>query len=213
MIQSKDAVATVVAKLVLARHGKATSAQPGQRDATRQLTELGQKQAAALSLELGEGNWFDVVVSSPLDRAMETTKLATLQTVTPVQELGVNDNADDPINIMFGKLGYAPLSAYFQHELSPALKEWARAAIIRVLELAEREAVELGRPVQVFIGGHAVCTNALIWALCELIDDDEMCGQMKNIALEAQLGEAHAVVIDFSGNTPPQCTLVKPVVT
>ena len=148
---------------------------------------------------------------------MYTTELATCYAPTPLKELGVSDDDTDPINIMFAKLAYAPLSAYFEHELAEHLKNWARSAAAAVLEAAESKIAEVKRPINVFVGGHAVCQNALLWAIVELIDEDANTSILTNMALKTQLGEANAFLVEFAATDGgpsqlPMCKLIQPTV-
>ena len=212
--ENTNLVAAILGTLVLARHSQAIKAKPGQKDSARRLTELGMKQAEGLAHEVGNID-FGLVVSSPLQRAMYTTELATCYAPVPLKELGVDaDDEKDPINIMFNQLGYAPLSAYFEHELAEHLKNWACTAAAAVLEVAESKAAEVGRPINMFVGGHAVSQNALLWAIAELIGEDANTSIITNMALNTQLGEAHAFIVDFAAmdGTLPTCSVIKPTV-
>ena len=204
-------VAEIISTLVLARHGNTNKATAGQKDADRTLTQLGLEQATKLAEVVGDID-FSLVVSSPLKRAMYTTELATCYAPMPVAELGCTDDPNDPINIMFGKLGYALLGAYFEHELGEHLKVWARSAANSVLEHAKVQSGRDGKPINVFAGGHAVCQNALLWALAEKMENATDRKQLTKIAMNTALGEAHAFIVDFSNNTEQRCTVIQTTV-
>lgn len=199
--------------LILARHGNAEKL-PGGKDADRQLSEKGKQQAEKLGAAL-EGYHFDVIVSSPLTRASDTAMIATgrpgeFREIVHLNELAPDtDDKNCPLNIMFEKLMYSPLAKYYEHELADHLKTWGRVALqaivdhIRSLGLKDR--------ARVFVGGHAVCQNAVAWALAEILERDGVVshGELTCLAMDTMLGEAQAIEVNFLEDSI-QCRHITP---
>ena len=204
MKTTATSLAAVIASITFARHGKAVG-KPGEPDSQRQLNELGLSQAKKLGEKIA-GLPVDLVVSSPLPRAVNTIKIATgKDEIIPLEELGVTDDPKDPLNIMFEALKYSPLVSsdpnslgYFQHELGENLKLWATTALIRILSAAKEVSEKLGRPVHVVVGGHAVCQPALAWILCQELEG-ELTSELIGFAESVNLGEAEAIHINLTG--------------
>lgn len=201
----KSALTSVISTITMARHGKAPSVL-GKPDSERVLGELGLQQAGALKAKLKD-HPVDLVVSSPLVRAVDTISIATGKPKTDIillAALGCSDDPADPLNIMYNELGYVPLitddlekPGYFQHELTHNLKDYGHMALKSVIAVSEEASRRLGgRPIHVIIGGHAVCQNALAWALCEQLEQD---GPAAQLVTRTSLGEAEAFRFDLTG--------------
>ena len=186
-----------IVSVTAARHGKAAKVNPTDTDAQRQLNELGLKQAASLYRSL-KGLPIDVVVSSPLPRAMGTAQIATGRAPTPVEALGVDPNPELPVNIMFEALMYSPLigeKAYFNHELAEHLKNWGRTALKELIAIAVQLREETGKPVHMMAFGHAVCSNILIWAIYEALGQEE---KVPKSVTHVNLDEACALRLEIN---------------
>ena len=143
---------------------------------------------------------FDLSLSSPLDRARDTTSIATCTQPRLLPAFGVPKNPKHSLNVMFSALAYSPLLVdkptkkaygYFQHKLGRYLKKWARQAVDEVVGKIKK--AKHGYPIRVAIGGHAVCQNAFIWALLERLGiKDE---QMPKVVTHYNLGEAEGLSV------------------
>jgi hypothetical protein len=191
-----DQLLALLHLMTLARHGKAPSVQ-GVADGERRLSDLGERQALELKKYHASHFAYDIAMSSPLVRAVETSQIALESQsrtggILAVEILGVSSAPKEPLNIMFAKLGYSPLKDYFAHELGDHLKVWAHEALAEILKVAT------GRGNRIFVGGHAVCQPAIVWAISEVLaTKPEYQGTfvMSETSLQANLGEAEALTV------------------
>lgn len=195
----KDQILSTIASITILRHGNAAKAAEGQADSTRALTEKGARQAKALGQAL-EGYEMDFVLSSPYLRAEDTVNIVTGVIPITLDILGIDENPENPLNVMFKDLAYSPLigdqgkMGYYEHALGSYLKTWARAsveAIIRNVQSSKIDALHL------VVGNHAVMSNALI---------DEICKALGHSSPECvthyNLGEAQALRLTITDGIP-----------
>jgi hypothetical protein len=195
-----------LSRLTLGRHGNAKKKADGQNDKDRGLTATGYSQAERLRGQTSVST-ADLVISSPADRAFETAVTTTQfspEAIVVMQELFPSEDPADPLNVMFCELGYAPLNSYFQHELGKHLTLWAIETAPKLLKLMEEKSRELdGKKIEVFVFGHAVMQNALVWALAQALysmnySEAELIEQMAGTVV---LKEAEALQLVFEGRT------------
>ncbi len=194
--------------LKLARHGNAPKVE-GKTDRERALSEKGRAQAESIR-QKQEVEIYDFVGASPFTRAQETTEIVTGQKPVILDSLDMSDNPSDPLNVMFGKYGYAPLSTYFDDENGEYLKQYGRNVLREIV--ARASAVKpASRRARVFIGGHAVCQAAALWAIAEVLVDGgiESGNELMRQALEVNQGEAEVLVVLFS-NYSAAVSVLKP---
>jgi broad specificity phosphatase PhoE len=138
---------------VYIRHGKSLKAED---DKSRILAPEGEVQARQRRIKLGNPK-FDLVMASPVTRAITTAQLtADDSEVFSVRALYTPDDRDGKLlDILFEKLGYAPLSEY-EKEDGGALNRVADAAIAAIYS-----AIKSFRAQHVLVVGHAVFLNAI----------------------------------------------------
>jgi hypothetical protein len=140
---------------------------------------------------------------------INTTRIATGgMAIRLVQELTCTDNALDPIQIMWAKLGNTPISRYFAEAAGEYLKTWGRTALGAII----RE-LQNGRHGQkVLICGHAVLQNALLWAVGEMLETSGVFGHLAIQTLaEVTLGEGEAFVVRFDDDGRADCDYLRPM--
>lgn len=156
--------------LVFARHGEAAPAEGGP-DASRKLTSKGEGQARRRGEKLRERP-FSLALTSPLDRAVQTTGLILSAAGKPhckvmtVEQLWRSSNAgvQEILDGLFARLKYAPLRRYLEAPGgNEAMRAFADDAAEAVLNQLTAELME--ENTQCLIGGHAVLHPAIAWRL------------------------------------------------
>ena len=212
-------ITATLATIVLARHGHAEKLPrvSTRKDAERELTEMGRRQAVALGEALAtEPPVYDTVFASPLLRAQQTAKLAMPQHMAEpniIAELGIPEDPQHALNVMFNELAYSSLATYFQHARADELKDWAIEALDGIVAKAEEYSAFYDRPIHLFIGGHAVCQNAILWALYQHLPKSDARGGaaadfVLNVALEYRMGEGDAIRVTLTGLKHPICEIL-----
>jgi hypothetical protein len=185
-----------IASVTFLRHGNAAKALAGQSDSLRELTPLGLRQAQALADKLkrfAPDGGYNVVMSSPLERAMKTTLYAACIPPKACPAFGISDDLEHPLNQMFIELMYAPLTTYLQHELGFHLREWGDKALEAVVLAAEDFKAEHGEKAHMVFGGHAVMQPMAALALLEALGVPAL--DIPDVILNKNLGEAQALGI------------------
>lgn len=213
----KARIIASIAVIYLARHGKAGAAAAGRPDSERQLNETGTRQAHGLrqSIERLSPDGFDIIGSSPLDRAMKTTEIVTGILPTPFPAFGVSDDKGDPLNVMFAELAYAPLYAnspdkpsYLAHTLAQHLHDWAENAVESLVVAAEEHKRQTGQRANMFVGGHAVMQPMVALKLAEALGGG--ADQAPDFIRFENMGEAETICLQVSDDGQFEFAHIKP---
>lgn len=191
--------------LMFGRRCNTLPAEAGQTDRDRQLSPIGCGQVVLIARKLVDRK-FDLVLSSPAERARTTTAVITGRRdrdIGTVTTFGISEDPSEPLNVMFNLLKYAPLSEYYKHELAEHLHEFGHVALAEILSLVA--AVKADGTARVFVGGHAVLHPQVMYTLGEFIRQGgyEVGRVLQSYAEGATMGEGEVVILTFSsvGNT------------
>lgn len=199
-----------LASLDLARHGNAPRIEGipthDLRNHNRPLSGLGRRQAVRTLEKMGS-RVYDLVVASPLARAKETAEIITSVNPEVLECLGWDPTPGTSLISLFARMGergraYAPLSEYFAQPDADVLKEWVWNALLGIVLRAEQQSAYLGGPISMFIGGHAICQEAVAWAIGEVLIQGSRLGgegmQHRMLSMTESLGEAEVLGFDFN---------------
>ncbi len=175
------------------RHGKAKPVAENQRDADRQLSEVGIQQGIDLG-ETVDYSKVSVVISSSAPRAFMTASLATGFKIEDIVKLDAlypepDNDVCREFDRLFNLLGYAPVTEYLSEEGGDCVLDWAGA----VWPLVAAEISTGDDEVCVF--GHAVCQQALGMVVCK--DHPALVERISKVTLgEAQ---GYEIIFDDAG--------------
>ncbi len=208
---NKNRVIDEINSLTVVRHANTLKARGGQSDAKRALSVDGLLQSVVLRdamLSADIADW-DVVLSSPLIRAMHTTLIVAGNIPETMEFFGISTDPNLPLNIMFKEQGYVPLigtpdrPGYFNHYLGEHVKKWGREGLKVLLARSMQEE----NCANILVGGHAVCSSVLVWALFEALGYEA-----PECVTHVCLGEAQAIHVEIDTLGVPTATLISPQV-
>jgi broad specificity phosphatase PhoE len=180
-------------KITFIRHGNTNKAE---NDLDRQLTKLGIQQAQERRQALLNPK-FDLVFSSIADRARDTAAIIAgikASEVILLEELYLPKNPVDKkaIDDMFAALGYSPLRAYRDADVTGALIRYGMNGAMAIFSAIFTEETKNNIFVDnVLVVGSAVLTNAIVSAVASGDTD---------LILDAALGEAEGISVTMDGD-------------
>jgi len=185
-------------KVILVRYGNAV-VPDGQPDSARRLSEISRRQVQALRDMLRKDgfnlNSSDVVgCSSPMDRAVETVSIITgccESDIIRMPELFTPQGEEGEIlNEMFRRIGYEPLSSYF-NDRCHAIKGWQALMVYSFRSWqAISDLIDKRKPEILIAGGHAVLLPLTAFLPCRgaKIPTEALCND--------RMPEAGAIILD-----------------
>ncbi|MDB5238305.1 MAG: hypothetical protein JWM46_575 [Candidatus Kaiserbacteria bacterium] len=177
------------------RHGKAVPVTEGGKDIDRVLGEIGKNQALDRRAKMGDPR-FDLVISSPAPRALDTAAIVSggnEDTFVVVPDLYPDPSKEvgKQIDNAFARLAYVPVAQYLEDPEGKAIMTWAHNVWYEDIK------GRLGNAECVAIFGHAVCLQALGIQICE--DHGYAAAQIIQLG-NLNLGECEGFVINFDDN-------------
>lgn len=139
-------VAGIMKTLLLLRHAKAENSSPGSSDLNRKLNERGRKEAQAIGKFIKKQNLkFDLVLSSPAERARETTALVLdsaeipslvrydqqIYEASPLRLLEVISKVEEDISAIL-LVGHNPGMEELVQLLTDRVEQLATATLVKV---------------------------------------------------------------------------------
>jgi broad specificity phosphatase PhoE len=157
-------------------------------DTDRTLTEKGHEQIIALRQKLS-GVDFDLAIASSAKRTQQAARLILGEDTRNIVVLEAlyrlpDDEGQRLLTAMSDELGYANLRAYLEHRDAETLHRLGRNGSRAIAEA-------IGEPASgmtVLVVSHAVLLNAVIYYLFS-------SEEVRNLALEANLGECGAIEV------------------
>lgn len=153
--------------LFVIRHAIAADAEPGQDDATRELTPEGKRKFRRAVQGLRSLDWsFDRIITSPWTRAMQTTEL--LEPITNGPKIATELLCDKPRPELFALIAEAPGPQRKQHATAVVGHEPWLSEMVAWLAFGDphhSEAIQIKKGGVVWLSGSAVPGGMMIEAI------------------------------------------------
>ncbi len=182
--------------VVAQRHARPVQGEGG----LRPLSDRGVRQREAAKVAIDRFGPFDLVLSSPAERAKETVMREGLPLIVQPELYFPAEGSEDrkAIDAVYERLGDTPLRGHLASEAGSYLLLWAAIAVQAVVKRISEE-----RAKQVLIGGHGVHTQALVLNLGLLM------GVGVDAALATALAHGDALVVSRKGLEYLRCPEVE----